>query len=276
MPVLEPQGPVSQGHAPVRAVTDDEVDFFQDNGWVRLPALVKPDVVADLRERALGRLEARAPRARTTFVDEAFGQDRDIAEQDEAFRALACAPEIARNAVRLMIGVDAVRLQVTNLLVKEPADSERGGDGHGATVFHQDFPWMPMDRSAMLTVWLALADVPADMGSLRFYSGSHLFGTLGRSFVREGDGALGQQPWLRELELSPPLDLRAGDATVHSSLVVHGAPANRRDTRRLSFTATYFDADALYTGAPYGQTDGLGLEVNKPFDNLRFPLVPTA
>lgn len=278
MPVPEPQGPVPD--APVRAVTDDEAGFFQEHGWVRLSALVAPDFVAGLRERALGRLRARAPRPRTTFVDQAFGQDRDIAGQDPAFGALASSPEIARTAVRLLVGVDAVRLQVTNLLVKEPATGPSGpgdgdGDGHGATVFHQDFPWMPMDRSAMLTVWLALDDVPADMGSLRFYSGSHLFGTLGRSFVRTDDDAVRQQPWLRDLELSPPLDLRAGDATVHSSLTVHGAPANRRDTARLSFTATYFDAAALYTGAPYGQTDGLGLEVNKPFDHPTFPLVPT-
>ncbi|MBC6459476.1 phytanoyl-CoA dioxygenase family protein [Actinomadura sp. HBU206391] len=272
MPVLESPGPA----VPVRDVTDDEIVFFRANGWARLPALVVPEFVTDLRDRALTRLRGREERPRTSYVDRAFGQDRDIAEHDEAFRALALSPRIARNAVRLMTGVEAVRLQVTNLLVKEPAGSDEHGDGHGATVFHQDFPWMPMDRSAMLTVWLALADVPADMGSLRFYNRSHLHGTLGRSFVRDGDDAPSQHPWLTALELSPPLDLAAGDATVHSSLVVHGAPANRRDEPRLSFTATYFDAAALYTGAPYGQTDDLGLEVNRPFEHPRFPLVPAA
>lgn len=169
---------------------------------------------------------------------------------------------------------------MTNLLIKEP---ERGGPGehgrghragHGATEFHQDFPWMPMDRSAMLTVWLALVDVPADMGSLRFYGGSHRHGLLGRSFTRDGDDQLSQHSWLRGLELSPPLDLAAGDATAHHALTVHGAAANRRDTARLSFTVTYFDADALYTGMPYQQTDGLGLTVNRPFEHPKFPVVP--
>jgi ectoine hydroxylase-related dioxygenase (phytanoyl-CoA dioxygenase family) len=166
--------------------------------------------------------------------------------------------------------VSGVRIQVTNLLIKEP------GGGHGATDFHQDFPWMPMDRSAMLTIWLALVDVPADMGSLRFYTGSHRYGILGRSFTREGDDQITQHPWLKELELSPPLDLKAGDATVHHALTVHGAPANRRDTPRLSFTVTYFDADALYTGMPYTQTDGLGLGLNQPFDHPKFPVVAHA
>lgn len=262
--------PVTQ--APVREVTERETAHFRAAGWVRLPGLVGAEFVADLRERALERLGERRGRFRNGFVDEAFGQDRDIARHDPAFAALALSPVLARNATRLLTGVDAVRLQVTNLLVKEPAD----GDGHGATAFHQDFPWMPMDRSAMLTVWLALDDVPADMGALRFYDRSHRYGPLGRSFVREGDDALSQHPWLETLELSEPFDLAAGDATVHHSLTVHGAPANRRDRPRLSFTATYFDAAALYTGAPYGQTDGLGLTVNEPFDHPTFPVVPTS
>lgn len=251
--------------APVREVTDEEVAHYREHGWAKLPRLVAPDFVCDLRERALIRLRAKHEAFRNSFVDQAFGQDRDIARHDEAFAALALSPAIGRNAVRLLVGVERARLQVTNLLVKEPS--------HDETVFHQDFPWMPMDRSAMLTFWLALDDVPADMGALRFYDRSHLYGTLGRSFVRDGDDQPAQHPWLTGLALSPPLDLATGDATVHSSLVVHGAPANRRDKPRLSFTATYFDADALYTGAVYGQTDELGLKVNEPFEHPMFPLV---
>ncbi|MFI6909559.1 phytanoyl-CoA dioxygenase family protein [Nonomuraea sp. NPDC050394] len=246
-----------------RRATADEITAFRDQGWVRLARLVDPAGAAELRERAQAHLAAR-PKAGATAVDQAFGQSRDIAERDAAFGALARSPAIAASAAAMLHGVAAVRVQVTNLLVKEPGE-------HGSTVFHQDFPWMPMDRSAMLTIWLALADVPADMGALRFYTGSHRHGLLGRSFVGAGDDQLSQHPWLKELELSPPLDLKAGDATVHHALTVHGAPANRRESARLSFTATYFDADALYTGAPYGQTDGLGLTVNRPFDHPRFP-----
>ncbi|WP_344834586.1 phytanoyl-CoA dioxygenase family protein [Actinocorallia longicatena] len=252
----------------VRSVTEDEVAFFQENGWVHLPGLLPAGDAARLREIATVRLDSRE-RERRSAVDRAFGQSRDIAESDPLFRELALSPVLGRSAARLLHGVAEVRVQVTNLLVKEP------DGGHGPTVFHQDFPWMPMDRSAMLTFWLALADVPAAMGSLRFRTGSHRHGLLGRSFVRDGDDQPSQHPWLTDLPLSDPLDLAAGDATVHHALTVHGSGENRRDTRRLSFTATYFDADALYTGAPYGQTDGLGLTVNRPFDHPKFPKVGT-
>ncbi|GAA3688706.1 hypothetical protein GCM10022224_062720 [Nonomuraea antimicrobica] len=244
-----------------REATGDEAAFFAEHGWVLLGRLIDPGAAAGLRERAMGHLRARSGGGGP--IDQAFGQSRDVGAVDEAFGALATSPAMGRTAVRLL-GVRAVRVQVTNLLVKEAGE-------HGATEFHQDFPWMPMDRSGMLTVWLALADVPADMGSLRFYDGSHRHGVLGRSFTRPGDDQLSQHPWIEELALSPPLDLQAGDATVHHALTVHGAPANRRDRPRLSFAVTYFDADALYTGLPYRQTDGLGLRVNQPFEHERFP-----
>ena len=254
----------------IRAVTQDEVTFYQANGWVHLPALVASELITRLAAKAT---ELHRPDG-TVFVSavaEAFGQNRGLAEIDEDFATPVFSSVMADSASRLLPGRPRVRLQINNLLVKEPV-----GRSHGATVFHQDFPAMPMDRSLMLTVWLALVDIPADMGSLRFYSGSHQFGVLGRSFVKEGDDALSQHPWLKNLEVSPPLNLAAGDATVHSALTIHGAAPNVHDRPRLSFAWTYFDADTLYTGAPFGQTDNLGLTKNEPFDHPAFPVVPSS
>jgi len=121
----------------------------------------------------------------------------------------------------------------------------------------------------------ALSDVPADMGSLRFYERSHLYGTLGRSFVRDGDDQPAQHPcwpaWhcRRRWTWSPG----TRRCTARWSCT---APRPTARPARLSFTATYFDAAALYTGAAYGQTDGLGLELNKPFDHPMFPVIADA
>ena len=187
--------------------------------------------------------------------------------------AISRIPRALEAAARRLLGASKVRLQITNLLVKQ----QRGTGRHDApTVFHQDFPWMPMDRSAMLTFWVALAPITAEMGSLRFRDGSHRAGLLGRSFVRDGDDLPSVYPWLADLPLVGGFDLEPGDATVHHALTVHGAPMNTGDSTRLSFAATYFDAATLYTGAPYTQTDQLepALTVNRAFDHPRFPLVP--
>jgi hypothetical protein len=254
---------------PVRKLTDKEVRFYREHGWVHIPALVDPRFIGTLAAKA-AELCRRTGTVYVAAVAEAFGQNRGLAGVDPGFAAAAYSPTMAGNASRLLPGAPQVRLQIDNLLVKEAP-----GGAHRATVFHQDFPSMPMDCSFMLTVWLALIDIPATMGSLRFYDRSHIYGLLGRSFVRPGDDALTQHPWLAELELSPALDLHAGDATVHSALTIHGAAANEHDRPRLSYAWTYFDAQTKYTGSPFAQTDELDLEVNETFDHPRFPLIPT-
>ena len=253
---------------PVRRLTDDEARFYREHGWVHVPALADPRFVETLATKA-AELHRPTGAVSVAAVTKAFGQNRGLAANDEDFAAAVYSPTMAGNASRLLPGRPQVRLQIDNLLVKEPA-----GGAHTATTYHQDFPWMPMDRSSMLTVWLALIDVPATMGSLRFYDRSCIHGVLGRSFVRSGDDALSQHPWLAELELSPALDLHAGDATIHSALTIHGAPANEHDRPRLSYAWTYFDAQTKYTGSPFAQTDELDLVINEVFDHPCFPLIP--
>ena len=255
---------------PVRRLTHDEARFYHEHGWVHVPALVDSRIVKTLATKA-AELHRPTGTVSVAAVAKAFGQNRGLAAIDEDFAAAVYSPTMAGNASQLLPGRPQVRLQIDNLLVKEPADGV-----HGATTYHQDFPWMPMDRSSMLTVWLALTDIPATMGSLRFYDRSHIYGVLGRSFARPDDDALTQHPWLAGLELSPALDLRAGDATIHSALTIHGAAVNEHDTPRLSYAWTYFDAQTKYTGAPFAQADGLGLTVNEVFDHPCFPLIPAS
>ncbi|MCT9933126.1 phytanoyl-CoA dioxygenase family protein [Planotetraspora sp. A-T 1434] len=263
---------------PVRRLSGQETAFYTEHGWLHAPALVEPGLIERMARKARelhsvlrdgASREGASGTVSVSAVAQAFGQNRGLAEADEDFAAPVFSPVMAGNAARLLPGEPDVRLQINNLLVKEPV-----GGAHGPTTFHQDFPWFPMDRSSMLTVWLALVDIPAGMGSLRFYDRSHLYGSLGRSFARDGDDAISQHPWIADLELSPPLDLKAGDATVHSALTIHGAAPNAYGTPRLSFAWTYFDAGTLYTGSPFKQTDDLGLRVNEVFDHPAFPIVP--
>ena len=110
---------------------------------------------------------------------------------------------------------------------------------------------------------------------MRFVNGSHREGPLGRTYHEEGMPDVFEKypDLLDRYRLSEPLHLRPGDATAHSGLVVHGAPENTTDEARWAFIASYFPADTLYTGAPFHNFDGRGLEVNKPFDLPITPIV---
>ena len=75
------------------------------------------------------------------------------------------------------LGEDDVRVFWDKTFVK-PAATE----GTRESVWHQDFPYNPIDRRGMLTIWVAIEDVPAEAGALRFVPGSHRLGPLALAF----------------------------------------------------------------------------------------------
>src|SRR5262249_52438282 len=96
--------------------------------------------------------------------------------------------------------------------------------------------------------------------------------SLGRdAHMRPDADRLGK--YVRDDLVSPPLDLKAGDATIHADLTIHGAAPNESDESRWAVSIGYMDADSLYNGAPNRLTEGLGLNVNMPLDHPKFPIV---
>jgi hypothetical protein len=253
---------------PIRSLTDAEVAFFQEHGWLHAPGLAAPWFVARLAAKAaVLRGAASAPAVAPETVA-SYARSRRVAGSDQDFAAAVRSPVMADNAARLLPGHPALRLRLDSLIVRDPVASPAE-----PTVFHQDLAWMPMDRSRMLTVWVALAEVRAADGGLWFVDRSHVYGNLGRTWVRPNDDLRNQHPWLAELELSPALDFAPGDATIHHSLTVHGVDENRGLAPRVSLAWTYFDAGTLYTGAPHEEIDRLNLEPGRPFEHAEFPLV---
>lgn len=266
--------------SPVRTVTDEEVEFFKRDGWVFLPQYVAPsDTAAMLHflEQHLGVDGHGTPTAdlaaSTTFVEAGFWRDWRFLARDahiEPFHSICFDGVMGANAHRLMGRHVGVRFDVDGVLIKTPADEEAGSS---ETEWHQDWPNQSHDRVGGMSFWIALNDIPPERGSLRFLSGSHVEGPLGRT-LRGGEDLVVQYPRL-PLDHSPskPIHYHAGDASVHTGLLVHSAPQNLTSVPRWAYAMTCFPADACYTGATFSNTDGLGLEVGRPFDHPRFPLI---
>jgi hypothetical protein len=188
--------------------------------------------------------------------------------EDDWIRAWSHSAAMGRLAARLLGG--PARFYNDQVLCKVPA-AEAGG----RTPWHQDLPYHPFDRRGRMSIWIALVDCPPEKGTMRFLSGSHMLPPLGR-YVHRTDGVdtLTDNPWLLDrFETSPPLHLRAGDATIHDAQIVHSAPENQTTDLRWVYSATVFPADALYTGLANRLTDNIGLVVNEPFDHPDFPVL---
>lgn len=267
----------------VRDITNDEVAAYKRDGWVKLSGLISRDTAAELLRRAQERMGARGDsHEMRPGVDNIYSTSwhdyHQIAEEDELFGAIGFGKAIGRDAQRLMARDVPVQSYSNLLAVKIPAGSETTSKGIGKTAWHQDFPSVPFDRVGMLTFWIALDEVTPEMGAMRFYSGSQRLGSLGR--VRWFDGQELTDVYARQLEdlaLSPELHYQPGDATVHHSLVIHGAPQNVSNRPRWPFIISYFPADTKFTGAQVAaeahQDEGASLQVGKPFDPSRFPIV---
>ena len=258
-----------------RAATEEELAHFYKNGWVHMKALIPADLAEEMGKRGEHELLDRGPEDDPRIRDRSVWRDLYFLGRDEGvepFHSLTRSPVIGRNAQRFMRREVPVGFHVDMFAVKMP----RGHDSSAETGFHQDFPNFPLDRAGLLTFWVALDHLTPDQGTMRFLSGSHREGPLGKvNLLSDGRAILDHYRHLEELyELSPPLEMEPGDCTVHSSLVVHSAAANTTDRPRWSYLMCYYPCDALYTGAPHHMfNEAAGLEIGKPVISPKFPII---
>jgi ectoine hydroxylase-related dioxygenase (phytanoyl-CoA dioxygenase family) len=139
--------------------------------------------------------------------------------------------------------------------------------------WHQDGPFLPLDRMSAIQMWVALVPVTTDMGPMVHLSGSHrepLSGMLAYS----GEKAKDIYPELWDkYEESEPHAMGMGDAVFHHSQTWHYSFPNETDRIRWAMSSYRFDSRALYTGQPNFNTDNLGLVPEKTFDHPNFPIV---
>lgn len=247
-----------------RSDIDLLVETYNEQGWVKVESLVPRDYALGLAEVAWAMKEPSAPAA-GTFLSQKMLVPVDMPSRSEAAFSDLCTQPWLGDLMARLIGCDRVRFFRDRILIKPAGDNR-------STPMHQDLPRWPLDRRGPATVWLALADLPCDSGTLRYVGGSHRWGPLGRHAGNPDDDVFDEYPSLKR-EPTPPQSLRAGDALVHDSLVVHGADANATGQPRIAYTITYMPANTRYSGLPFWITDDLGLQVDQPFEHELFPLL---
>lgn len=118
------------------------------------------------------------------------------------------------------------------------------GDGK-AVAWHQDSSYWPLTPTKAVTVWLAIDDADPENANMRFVKGSHHFGHLTyRESSVEEHNVLNQSVDNAE-EYGEVVDnpLKAGEASMHSDLLLHGSHANSSNRRRCALTLRYAAAD---------------------------------
>ncbi len=229
---------------------------FQRDGHVCIDALASATEVAAYRphiDRAAEQLRYdRRPLAERETYGRAFIQSMNLWRRDAAVAHFTLSRRFARVAAELM-GVNGVRLYHDQALYKEP--------GGGFTPWHQDQTYWPLATTHTITMWMPLVDIPPQVGSMRFVSGSQRFGDLGMAGI--GDDSQAYFEALikaRGFAVHTHGALRAGDATFHAGWTVHGAAGNPSTTLRSVMTVIYF-ADRTRIATPANDAQRADLKV---------------
>jgi non-heme Fe2+,alpha-ketoglutarate-dependent halogenase len=117
------------------------------------------------------------------------------------------------------------------------------GDGKRVS-WHQDSSYWPLTPSMAVTAWLAIDDATVENACMRYIPGSHRLGHLTYTLSENDEGNVLNQTVLDAETLGAPVDveLKAGEISIHSDLLLHGSEANQSSKRRCGLTLRYCPA----------------------------------
>jgi hypothetical protein len=153
---------------------------------------------------------------------------------DDVIFALVTHPAIGAWAARVT-GARRIQLWATQLITKPP-----GGGAQGNIGWHDDDQNWAFWRGEVLTLWLALSDVGADAGPMRFLPGSHRFprdGDRGDAYCQDLQSQRASiLRGLPEAEIEPEVEalMPAGGLSIHGRYTLHCSGENRSPLPRRS------------------------------------------
>ena len=216
----------------------DEQSLFDRDGFVVIRGLLPPGELAQLRENLDRYVRDVVPGLPDT---DAFYEDR---ARPETLKQLQ---RMGQDAFFASYGRQPRWVEAAESLLGEPAIAEQPewfnkppGTNH-VTPPHQDNYYFCLTPPSVLTIWLALDDVDAENGCLRYVAGSHNrgFRRHARSKIlgfSQGISDYTADDFVREVAVT----LRAGDAVAHHGMTIHRADANLSATRhRRSFAMVF-------------------------------------
>ena len=230
------------GHSNDTAVRDQ----FARDGFVNLQAFLSPAQVAEVLANVERFIRDVVPAAPDTDV---FYEDRERPEtlkqlirvhhHDDYFRCLLEEGTFPETAARLL--GEPVRPVNQQVFIKPPGGASR------ATPPHQDGFYFHLKPCAATTLWLALDDVDAENGCLRYVRGSHRHGVR----PHRRTGTLGFSQGVSDFGTAEDAAnevaclARAGDLIAHHALTIHRADENRAPGRpRRALGLVYYAVSA--------------------------------
>ena len=258
---------------PTYAISEEQVRFYQENGYIQLLEVLTPQELEQARSALDGVLKMELDQkhdltGRDPNYDRVFTQKVNLWQVDEGMRQYVFSPKLAEIAQRLT-RARSIRLWHDHALIKMPGNSK-------PSAWHQDLPYWPMVEGGALSCWMALDDVSEANGCMAFVPGSQRFGRLQPISLTNPQDLFGLVP----VEVRGPTELKgvfqpmpAGSCTFHNGMTFHYAGPNTTDRPRRAIVTIYLPDEVHFNGHRHIVTDDLQLNEGDVLAGERFPLL---
>jgi len=217
------------------SVSDAQIEFFQREGFIKLPGVLSGPAVARLRAEMHRLFKAEFAADPDCSISDRFLSIEMAWLENPIIAWYVRSPRIAGLCAGLL-GVDAVRLYHDNLLAKQP--------GCGRTPWHHDRHHFPIATDDIVTAWIPAQAIPLAMGPLTFAgpinAHRHVrdipFDKFGTSYDQRVDQAFRAADAVQIHSKS----YEVGEVSFHHNLCFHSAGSNRTRFSRMALANTYF------------------------------------
>ena len=255
-------------------VTQDQIDFFQENGYLKFGRVLDNDGVEAMRAGLDTIIELELNEGDDSSPEFKYGHDRkgdrlkrggghpraihqyvNMWKREPHYEAAIHHPLIA-GTVRALLDTPEARLWHDQIISKPPHDNGHFG-------FHHDFFFWPLSPPNIVSCWLALDDATVDSGCMHVMPKSHKderFSVKAKAALdtetakaREAGSEAPSNPWVerRGLDISHgiPVELKAGECMFHHCLNFHGTPPNVTEHQRRAFVMIFMAEGVCYNHA---------------------------
>jgi ectoine hydroxylase-related dioxygenase (phytanoyl-CoA dioxygenase family) len=221
---------------PVQPLTKEQINFFHENGYLKIEAITTPEDVEDARRVYDQLFQVKAGRSVGDHYDLA-GRDEEgkPAKLEQLLNPSKYAPELRdtlmwRNAeamLKQLLGPEATLH--SDHAINKPA---RVGV---PTPWHQDEAyWDPVLEHFEISVWIPLQPATLQNGCMNFVPGSHKLEVIPHQPIGNDPRVIGLEvvPDTFDFSRAVACELPPGGATFHPGRTLHYTSANLTDEPR--------------------------------------------
>lgn len=238
-------------------LTNEQIRFFESNGYIVIEDFLSPEELTQWREAVTEAVKERNG-LKMPGKDAKLGMDDGINNDAEYFskvfdqllnlwqtnvkvKDIMLDERIGKMAAQLS-GTNGIRIWHDQALVKRPWANP--------TSWHLDTPfWSFSDRKA-LSIWVALDDATLENGCLYFIPASFKETTYeNKGIGKNMNGIFEAYPQFATVA-SVAAPMKAGSCSFHNGLTIHGAGANMTSGFRRAMTCAYMPDGNIFNGEP--------------------------